>query len=189
MVEPQGAENTLKHTLFLKGSVATRKKMGRRQLSPYKLALVAHDILITGLALGLGALIIGLSFFMKESPAQFGSLFVVSFMIIAFFPTYNLYNYHLIFSGNGHLRRLCKSFFWSLLSIGIVFFLYRWEGLFEETLLVMVVFLVAIGLMLFRGLLLDKTLNLIKSVGLSFVAIGTISLISGDEKPIVMTNW
>ena len=188
MVEPQGREDALKYTLFLKGSDAVSKRMGRSRISPYKVALVAHDILMTGLAFGLGVVIIGFGFFMRGNSAQFGSLFVVSLMVIAFFPTYNLYNYHRIFSGNRHLARLSKSFVWSLLSISIVFFLYRWEDLFEETLLVPVIFLVTTGLMLVRGFLWDQTLNLIKSVGLSFVAIGTISLISGYEKPVVMTN-
>ena len=74
MVVPRDMEETLKFTPFLKGSDATVKKVGRNQISPYKVALVVQDVLVIGLAFGLGAFITGGNFFVWEDPGQFGLL-------------------------------------------------------------------------------------------------------------------
>ena len=189
MVVPRDADESLKFTPFLKGSDATVKKVGRNQISPYKVALVVQDVLVIGLAFGLGAFINGHNFFVWEDPAQFGSFFILSLMIIAFFGSYNLYDYHLIFSSKEHLVGLGKSFAWSLLSLGIVVFLFTWSYLFSNTLFIPIVVMLSIGLMLLRRLLWDQIPNLIESVGLSFLAVGMIVLLSGDEAPITREDW
>ena len=189
MVVPRDVEEALKFTPFLKGSDATVKKVGRNQISPYKVALVVQDVLVICLAFGLGAFINGHNFFVWEDPAQFGSFFILSLMIIAFFGSYNLYDYHLIFSGKEHLIGLGKSFAWSLLSLGIVVFIFTWSGFFSNTLFIPMVFILSIGLMFLRRLLWDQIPNLIQSVGLSFLAVGMIALLSGDEVPIAREDW
>jgi len=189
MVVPRDVEESLKFTPFLKGSDATEKKVRRMQISPYKVALVVQDVLVIGLAFGLGAFINGHNFFMWEDTAQFGSFFVLSLMIIAFFGSYNLYNYHLIFSWKEHLAGLGKSFTWSLLSLGIVVSLFTWSGLFSNTLFIPIVLMLSIWLMLLRRFLWDQIPNLIESVGLSFLAVGMLALLSGDEAPITREDW
>ncbi len=189
MVVPRDVEESLKFIPFLKGSDATVKKVGRNQISPYKVALVVQDVLVIGLAFGLGAFITGGNFFVWEDPAQFGSFFILSLMIIAFFGSYNLYDYHLIFSGKEHLVGLGKSFAWSLLSLGLVVFLFTWSYLFSNTLFIPIVVMLSIGLMLLRRFLWDQIPNLIQSVGLSFLAVGMIALLSGDEAPITRGDW
>ena len=189
MVMPRDVEEALKFTPFLKGSDATVKKVGRNQISPYKVALVVQDVLVIGLAFGLGAFITGHNFFVWEDPGQFGIFFTLSLMIIAFFGSYNLYDYHLIFSGKEHLVGLGKSFAWSLLSLGLVVFLFTWSYLFSNTLFIPIVVMLSIGLMLLRRLLWDQIPNLIESVGLSFLAVGMIVLLSGDEAPITREDW
>jgi len=184
MVMPRNVEEALKFTPFLKGSDATVKKGRKIQISPYKGALVVHDFLMIGLAFELGAFITGHNFFVWGDPAQFGIFFTLSLMIIAFFGSYNLYNYHLIFSCKGHLAGLFKSFVWSLLSLGIVVFIFTWSGLLSNTLFLPIVFMVSIGLMLLGRFFWDQIPNLIQSVGLSFVAVGIIALLGGNEAPI-----
>ena len=189
MVVPRDMEEALKFTPFLKGSDATVKKVGRNQISPYKVALVVQDVLMIGLAFGLGAFITGHNFFVWENPGQLGIFFTLSLMIIAFFGSYNLYDYHLIFSGKEHLAGLGKAFVWSLLSLGIVVLLFTWSYLFSNTLFIPIVIMLSIGLMLLRRLLWDQIPNVIESVGLSFLAVGMIVLLSGDEAPIIKGDW
>ena len=73
MVVLRDVEESLKFTPFLKGSDATVKKVRRIQISPYKVALVVQDVLVIGLAFGLGAFITGHNFFVWKNPDQFGS--------------------------------------------------------------------------------------------------------------------
>ncbi len=189
MVVHRNVEEPLKFTPFLKGSDATVKKVRRIQISPYKGALVVQDVLVIGLAFGLGAFITGHHFFVWGDPAQLGIYFTLSLMIIAFFESYNLYNYHLIFSWKGHLAGLCKSFVWSLLSLGIVVLIFTWPGLLINAHFFPIVFMLSIGLMLLGRFFWDQIPNLIKSVGLSFVVVGIIALLSGDEAPITRRDW
>ena len=49
-------------------------------------------------------------------------LVILSLASISFFPTYQLYSYHFLFSRKEHLKNLAKSFRWSFFTIVIVFF-------------------------------------------------------------------
>ena len=73
--------------------------------SPYKPALFAHDIILAGLTFGFGSWITGLGFFEKESLSYSVVLLALSLVVVAFFSSYNLYNYHLIFLKKKHLTK------------------------------------------------------------------------------------
>lgn len=181
MFDPQVGEKALRFIPSLDGGDALSGEMKLSAFSPYKLAMFAHDLVTVCLAFALGAWIGGLSFS--------GALLALSLIIITFFPTYSLYSYHIIFSQKEHLLNLLKSFGWSLLTYGIVALLYSWPHLFEDNALIPVVFLIAVGLMLLSRFMSDQLLNVLKSIGISFLAIGMIGLMIGDEKPITMADW
>ena len=183
------AEEPLKFSPFLKGSDANVKKVRRIQISPYKVAIVVLDVSVIGLSFGLGALITGHHFFVWEDPAQYGSFFILFLMIMAFLGSYNLYNYHLIFSAKGHLAGLGKAFAWSLLSIGIVVFLFKWSDITNNIFFIPMVFVLSVGLMLIGRFFWDQIPNLVESVGLSFLAGGVIVLLGGDEDLITRGDW
>lgn len=144
-----------------------------------------HDMIAVILAFGFGAWITGLSPFLSESL----TFFILSLMVIAFFPTYNLYNYHLIFLSKNHLVRLIKSFGWSLLSLAIIAFLYAYPDFLEGNYAIPLIFSAAIGVLVLSRFFWDYMLNFLRLVGMSFLVIGIIGVVNESENPIFIEHW
>ena len=189
MVKQHSGEDVLEFRPFLKGSDALTKGVTRGRVSPYKVGLFVDDLIAALFAFGFAAWITGLSQFLWENPVQSVAFLVLSLMVIAFFPTYNLYSYHLIYSNKNHLVNLIKSFAWSLLALSIIVFLFAYPDLLEGTSAILLVFLVAIGILLISRFFGDQLLHVLKSVGLSFLAIGILGLLNADESPILIEHW
>jgi len=189
MAKSWSAEGLLRFTPFLKGSDVLTKKTGRARFPLYQTALLAHDCIAVVLAFGFSVWINGLNSFLLENPIQSVSLFILALAVIAFFPTYNLYSYHFIFSSKNHLVNLIKSFCWSLLTIGIIAFLYTYPYLLTGPYVVLLFFLAALGLLILSRFFWNHMLYLLKSVGMSFLAVGIIGLIIPEERPIIIEQW
>ena len=182
-------ERVINLNTFLKHSeTIPRKKVGNR-VSPYKLVLFFNDWFVATLAFGLAVWSAGMSGFMKEDLSQAGVVFVISLMAIAFFQTFNLYSYHLIFLAKRHLASLLKAFLWSSLSIGILLSLFTWPEFFVGKISFAVIAPLTLALMLGSRFFGDQVLNLIKSMGLTFLAIGIIALIVPGERPVIIEQW
>lgn len=189
MARSHSGEELLRFTPFLKGSDALSDKIGKARFPSYQAALFAHDFIAVVLAFGFSVWISGLSSFLLENSIQSVSLFILSLLVIAFFPTYNLYSYHFIFSSKNHLVNLIKSFCWGLLTLSIIVFLYTYPYLLMGRYVVLLFFLAALGLLLLSRFFWDHMLYLLKSVGISFLAVGIIGLIIPEERPIILEQW
>ena len=189
MARSHSGEELLRFTPFLKGSDALSDKIGKARFPSYQAALFAHDFIAVVLAFGFSVWISGLSSFLLENSIQSVSLFILSLLVIAFFPTYNLYSYHFIFSSKNHLINLIKSFCWGLLTLSIIVFLYTYPYLLMGRYVVLLFFLAALGLLLLSRFFWDHMLYLLKSVGISFLAVGIIGLIIPEERPIILEQW
>jgi len=111
-------------------------------------------------------------------------LLVLSLIMIAFFPTYHLYSYHLVFLQKKHLVNLLKAFGSSLFTFGIIVFPFAAPDLFQGTTLVPGMFVAAVILIVLSRFVGDHLLHLVKAVGIGFVALGVTTLMSGREVPI-----
>lgn len=190
MPNAQSSDETMKLTPFFKKSdvVSPRIKIG--SFSFHKSALIANDLIAAGLTFGLGSWISGSGFFWKENLSYSVISLVLSFVVVAFFSSYNLYNYHLIFLKKNHLTSLLKSFFWSLITFTVIALLYARPYLFGNIPLITgLIYLITIAvIMLFARFFSDYLLNLLKSIGISFLAVGTIGMIIGNEVPLALSN-
>lgn len=190
MANTQSSDEALEFTPFLNKIDVTSKKNKINTFSPYKPALFVNDLIAAGLTFGLGSWITGFGFFEKGNLNYSVVLLALSFVIIAFFSSFNLYNYHIIFFKRNHLKRLFKSFFWSLVTYTIIALLYTFPNLFGDISPItgLFFFIAAAGLILFARFFSDHVLNFLKSIGISFLAAGTIGLILGDEVPVILSN-
>lgn len=189
MPEFNYGEQLVNFNPFLNSSEVIPKKMGRNRVSLYKLILAFNDFFAAIVAFGFSIWASGLNLYMRENLNQAGVVLVISLMTIAFFQTYNLYNYHLIFSLKRHIASLLKSVGWSFLSLGMLVSVFTWPDFFVGKISFPVVFCVVLGLMAASRFLGDQVLNLLKSIGLTFLAVGIIVLISPDEMPVVLEQW
>ena len=178
-------EEALKPLPVFQVSDAPSKKNKRNRFFSYKFALFAHDIIIVLFAFGLGGLTIDSSFYLEENFSKIAILCFLPLLVLVFLPTFNLYSYHQIFLKKKHLTSLIKSFGWSLLTLGVVASIYMWPQFFTNYYFI---FLIAIGMMLLSRFFWDHLLYIINSIGISFLIVGAIGLISPDENPVDIIN-
>jgi undecaprenyl-phosphate galactose phosphotransferase len=183
------AEETSKPISFLKPGDELIKTRWKRRFSPYKLALFSVDLISCILTFGFYSGISGWSIFPDDKLSQLLILVIFSLVLISFFPTYHLYNYHRIFSPKNHLQNIAKSFGWGSMSIGVIIFLYMFPDLLMGGSIIAMIFLGAIVLMLLSRFLGDQLLNIAKSVGIGFLAIGMIEMANLGEKLIYAEQW
>ena len=182
-------EEGLEPSPFYKETDTPSKQSMKNRFFSYKFGLVIHDLIIVLLVFGLGGRITNFNFNMKGDISQAVILFILFLVIISFFPTFNLYNYHLIFLKRKHMASLIKSFGWSLLTLGIITAIFMLPQFFLNYYLVAAIFLIAVGMMLLSRFFWHQLLYIIKSIGISFLLVGIIGLIRPDENPIYIINW
>ena len=166
----------------------TSKKIGRNKFLLYKFWLAVNDFIIVLLAFGLSGLIIGSGFFMRENFSLTAALCILSLVVLAFFPTFNLYNYHQIFLKKKHLANLVKSFGWSLVTLGIITFIYICPQS-TNYYLIYIIFLFALLMLLLSRFFWSHLIYIIEAIGVSFLIVGMNGIISPDENPIELINW
>lgn len=182
-------EEGLEPSPFYKETDTPSKQSMKNRFFSYKFGLVIHDLIIVLLVFGLGGWITNFNFNMKGDISQAVILSILSLVVISFFPTFNLYNYHLIFLKRKHMASLVKSFGWSLLTLGIITAIFMLPQFFLNYYLVAAIFLIAVGMMLLSRFFWNQLLYIIKSIGISFLIVGIIGLMRPDENPIYIINW
>jgi len=189
MASTQCSDETMKFTPFLNKSDVVSKGRKIDLFLFYKSALIANDLIAAGLSFGLGSWITGSGFWGKGNLSYSVVLLAFSLVVVAFFSSYNLYNYHYIFLKKNHLTSLLKSFFWSLITFTIIAFLYTSPYLFGNIpfITILLYLIPVIGIMLFAKFFSDYLLNLLKSIGISFLAVGGIGLLIGNEVSISLS--
>jgi exopolysaccharide biosynthesis polyprenyl glycosylphosphotransferase len=189
MASMRAKEEALKLSqFFIMNDKAPQKRLRRRFFS-YKFVLFFHDILMVLFAFVLSGFIIGPPYLLGGDLIQSAIFFILSMIVLIFFPTFNLYNYHVIFLKKNHWGSLAKSFGWSLLALGAIISIYKWPHLFKNYNNILIIFLIAVGMMLVSRLFMDQLLNIVRSMGVSFLFVGLIGLIRPEENPIELVNW
>jgi exopolysaccharide biosynthesis polyprenyl glycosylphosphotransferase len=147
----------------------------------YKFALVSLDVLV---ALAVALAEIGFADHFSSSFRQL-LLICVCATPIVFFPTFNLYSYHRIFSRRYHLSGLVKTFAYSLLTFGVLALNYVWTDLLPADLFLPVVVGLVLALLIFQRMYEDQTSVLLKSFGLACLAIGGLGITGPHENPAI----
>ncbi len=189
MAKASTIDEGLEPSPFYEETDTSSKQSMKNRFFSYKFGLVIHDLILVLLAFGLGGRITNFNFNMEGDVSQTVILFVLSLVVISFFPTFNLYNYHLIFLKRKHMASLAKSFGWSLLTLGIITAIFMLPQFSLNYYLIAAIFLIAVGMMLLSRFFWYQLLYIIKSIGISFLVVGIIGLIRPDENPIYIINW
>lgn len=189
MVEVESGAEPLRPEPFVFKTDTPIKEKQRIGSNKYKTALVVHDISIVVFAFGLGALLINPVYTPVNYFTQIFALFVVCLITTAFYPTQNLFNYHLIYAKRYHLMVLLKSAGLSLLTFGFIIGLhYGSESLSDAIFLPLMVVFGILAIFLGR-FLWDDVLHLLRALGLSALVIGVAGMASSEEVPLILANW
>jgi exopolysaccharide biosynthesis polyprenyl glycosylphosphotransferase len=169
----------------LKGTDARERRFRSSRFAPYKIALFFQDAGVVCLALLAGVRFAGLAPVFWAQPNQIVFLFILSLMVLGFFPTFDLYKYRHIFMKQTHLVNDLKALIWGFFTVGIVIAIYRYPHLLGTEGALILVGAVSVSFLLLSRYYLSELLHLLKALGLAFVAVGLFGLLAPEENPLI----
>ena len=189
MMEAKSGEEAVHFIPLLKGSDAVRARAPQIGISVYQFALAGLDLSLSLFAFWVVARMTGLVWLIEGQPAQYACLFLLSLVLIAFFPSYHLYSYRYIFLPKAHLVYLLKALCWSILTLGMILILYTYPQIFRGPAALLTVSVVAIILLLLSTFYWRYLINFLKAMGVAFILAGIMAFLIPDEKPDVLYDW
>ena len=170
-------------------SESAKDPVQKERVLPYKPILVLHDILIVSLATAASIWVVGGGQFAGLSLAQRALLFGICFIIIAFFPSFNLYSYHLIYSTKYHLLNMGKAFCLSLLTLVAIMATYTWPLFLPPRWLIPILLTFAVVLFIFNRIFSERMIEVLKAFGFACIAVGLAGLIGPPQEMFVLKFW
>ena len=155
---------------------------------PYQSMLVLHDVLVAICAGIIGAWLSG-DAFSRAGLLQQSLLLGLCMIPVAYFSSFRLYSYHLIYSPRYHLLNMCKAFVLSLLTLGIVLAVYASPVTIPPGWFLPSVPVLVIGALLAGRFLWDQLITLFKPVGLACIIIGLGGLMGPRDEPFILNYW
>jgi exopolysaccharide biosynthesis polyprenyl glycosylphosphotransferase len=156
---------------------------------PYQPMLALYDLLVTTGAGIVGAWLSAGAFFRGADLLQQTLLLGLCLTPIAYFSSFRLYRYHLIYSLRYHLLNLCKAFVLSLLTLGVVLAMYAAPVTTSQDWFLPAVAVLVIGALLSGRFLWEELITLLKPVGLACIIIGLAGLISPRDEKFILNHW
>jgi exopolysaccharide biosynthesis polyprenyl glycosylphosphotransferase len=160
----------------------------RLQTFTYKAALVLHDLMVVLMTFGITFWLSRTGFTAVENFLQAVTLCAVSLVSIAFYPTQNLYSYHLIYSRKFHLIGQLKAAGLSILTMAMIAGVYIGTAFLPGISLVPLLVGFALLAVLAGRYLGDSILYVLRALGLAVLIIGLAGLASIEEMPLLLVN-
>jgi exopolysaccharide biosynthesis polyprenyl glycosylphosphotransferase len=156
---------------------------------PYQPMLALHDVLVAAGAATVGAWLSAGAFFPGAGLLQQTLLLAICMVPIAYFTSFRLYSYHLIYSARYHLLNMGKAFVLSLLTLGIVVAMYAAPVTIPQGWFLPAMAVLVIAALLAGRFLWDQLITLLKPVGLACIIIGLAGLIGPRDEPFILYHW
>jgi exopolysaccharide biosynthesis polyprenyl glycosylphosphotransferase len=160
----------------------------RLQTFTYKAALVLHDLMVVLMTFGITFWLSRTGFTAVENFLPAVTLCAVSLVSIAFYPTQNLYSYHLIYSRKFHLIGQLKAAGLSILTMAMIAGVYIGTAFLPGISLVPLLVGFALLAVLAGRYLGDSILYVLRALGLAVLIIGLAGLASIEEMPLLLVN-
>ena len=166
------------------------KKIIRSRFSPFRFILFTLDVIALVVSFSLASWMHGLGFIMMGDLKHYQLLVIVALIPAAFYPTYRLFSYHNIFLlRRNHLRGIAKSFRMAALSYLIMLVIYNNTFILEGRAAFLFAVIAAVGVLVVSRFLWNHILNIVRSVGVAFIAIGLMEWFTPDERPLIIAEW
>lgn len=185
----ENLENLLGSVPIFKGSGIISNRTISSRFSPFRFLLFVLDLAAAIVSFSLAAWANGLGFFMAGDLRQYMVLVILALIPIGFYPTFQLFSYHQIFLRRSHLKNLGKAFCLTILAYILILAIYHNALVLEGKTALLGVFVVAVAVLVISRFLWNHILNIVRSVGVAFIAIGLIAWLIPDEQPLIIADW
>ncbi len=190
MLAENSTENKISSQPFEMEYESAAVKRVRSPWPGYKISLLAGDFVAAIGGFLLGVWVTGQNISLGQDSGTVLGLLALSLTTIIFFQTYSLYSYHLLFTRKMHLTNLAKSFCWSIITLGIILFLFNSPRLLETHYLVFVTTLLlgAVAFLFLSRFLWSHVLDLLLAIGIALLIVGLSGMGFKEGVPAIMAN-
>lgn len=161
----------------------------KRRFLPYETVFFFSDLVAAGVCFALVTWESTRDFSAAGTVSYFVAVLAFSLVAIGFFPTYNLYSYHRMFSARVHLVNALKSLGWGLTCLLFIMSVYSWPQILGGGAVAPYIFMGAVAVALLSKFLWGWSPNLIRALGISFFLIGIIQAAAFGEAPFFVGQW
>ena len=171
-----------------KGSIHAAPHIKTRRFYFYQLALFFQDVILIFLSFLIAA---GCTVFRAGTDLGLRDHLMImlpALMMLSFFPTFRLYNYHSIFLRRYHLIGVARALCWGLFSSGAMYFLYGGSGALISNFSVLGMLIPAIFLLFIGRRAWNQMIDFVQAMGLAFLAVGLVAMLAGGNKPSALAN-
>lgn len=182
-------ESRLDFIPLFKSSDVLSKRIIKSRFSPFRFLLFTLDLIAIVFSFSLASWINGTGFFMEGDLRQYLVLIIISLIPLSFYPTFQLFSYHQIFLERNHVKNLFKAFCLTVLSYLIIMVIYHNPLVLEGKAAFLGILFGAVLLLIISRFLWNYVLNIVRAVGVSFIAIGFIALLIPEEQPLIIGSW
>lgn len=182
-----------KDRIIKKGKAKNKSIFGPATLNRslcFKLALFFNDVSLTIFGFCLGLWITGWDAVVFDDFYKTIAFLILGLPVIAYFQPYHLYDYHLLFLINKHLKNLLKSFSLAALTIGVVLFVLSHTAFLRENYLafMIILFLSAVGSVFADRFFRIPQMNILMPLGMALLILGFAGLLFKEGIPYFMEN-
>jgi exopolysaccharide biosynthesis polyprenyl glycosylphosphotransferase len=179
----------LKFTPTLRGSDASASRLKVGRPSPLKVAVALLDFLAVCLAFFGTAWIAGLGSVLRIDVSEGIAALVLASLVLGFFPSNHLYNYHYIFLKKRHAALVLKAWAWSSLTLGTVLSVYAYPQVMGQVTVALILSVGVVAILILSRFYWDYLLEVLKGLGLAFVALGIIGFLIPGKRPVGLELW
>lgn len=114
---------------------------------------------------------------------------LLSLIVLSFFLSENLYSYHVLFFSKLHVSRVVRALAWGGGTVFLFFVFLWWPAILDNWQGLALILLVGLLCTVANRFLPFELVDLVKSLGLSFLAVGFVGLVTADQTPGFMAHW
>ncbi len=180
-------ENLVTGQVF-KGNIHAAPHIKTRRFYFYQLALFCQDLSLVFLSFILAARATGFRAGFDTWWRDYLMIMLPAFMMLSFFPTFRLYNYHSIFLRAYHLVGIARALCWGLFSSGAMYFLYGGTGSLISNFAVLGMIIPALFLLFIGRRAWNQLIDFVQAIGLAFLSTGLVAILAEGNKPVPLSN-
>ena len=164
----------------------TNRLDSRQPYSFYKAALFLNDFLSSILAFSVCALVFAEEIDLIHNLGHAATIVIFALASIAFFQSYKLYNYHIIYDSEIHVKQMAMAWGWNTLILFSAFFIYAYGNSATNNQFVVATAALAILLLLLKKYIDDYSIHTLTAIGISFIIVGWLGLLKPESSAAIV---
>ena len=164
----------------------TKRSPNRQAYSFYKATLFINDFFSSILAFSVCALIFAENIDLINNVDQAATIVIFALASIAFFQSYKLYNYHIIYDAKIHVKQMAMAWGWNTLILFSAILIYVYGHSATDIQFAVATVAVAALLLLLKKYIDEYSIHTLTAIGISLIIVGWLGLLRPESSTAIV---